>query len=112
MPSWFSRSIPFLTPDHPELKVEVYAQGEQLGARVFRHRRALFRLGRAHRPLRAVLPESVKDDTGRAVVELRLHDPASPLDLGLSNDSRRLGLHLRSLTVEQGERIFGRSVKP
>jgi hypothetical protein len=91
---------PFVTPDHPELKVEVSAQGEQLGARVFRHRRAVFRPGKAHRPLRAVLPASVRDETGRAVLELRLHDPAKPLDLGLSDDSRRLGLHLRSLAAE------------
>lgn len=90
---------PFVTPDHPELEVEVSAQGEQLGTRVFRHRRAVFRRGRAHRPVRAVLPESVRDETGRAVLELRLHDPASPLELGLSDDSRRLGLHLRSLAV-------------
>ena len=46
---------PFVTPDHPELKVEVSAQGEQLGARVFRHRRAVFRLGKADRPLRVRL---------------------------------------------------------
>jgi hypothetical protein len=90
---------PFVTPDHPELEVEVSAQGQQLGTRVFRHRRAVFRRGRPHRPVRAVLPESVRDETGRAVLELRLHDPTSPLELGLSDDSRRLGLHLRSLAV-------------
>jgi hypothetical protein len=92
---------PFVTPEHPELRVEASALGEQLGARVFRYRRAIFRLGNARRHLRVVLPASVRDETGRAVLELRLHDPASPLDLGLSDDSRRLGLNLRGLAVER-----------
>ena len=92
---------PFVTPEHPELRVEVSAQGEQLGSRVFRHRRAIFRRGNAHQHLRVVLPASVRDETGRVVLELRLHDPARPLDLGLSDDSRRLGLNLRSLAVRR-----------
>ena len=92
---------PFVTPDHPELKVEVSARGEQLGARVFRHRRALFRLGKAHRPLRVVLPESVRGKTGQVLLELRLQNPAKPVDLDLSDDSRRLGLHLRSLAARK-----------
>jgi hypothetical protein len=91
----------FVTSDHPELKVEVSARGEQLGARVFRHRRGGYRLGRAHRPLRVVLPASARDEQGRAILELRLRDPASPLELGLSDDSRRLGLQLRSLTARK-----------
>jgi hypothetical protein len=95
---------PFVTPDHPELKVEISSQGEQLGARVFHYRRTVFRPGKAQRPLRAVLPASVRDETGRAVLELRLHDPASPLDLGLSDDPRRLGLHLRSLAAPRRSR--------
>jgi hypothetical protein len=92
---------PFVTPEHPELRVGVSTQGEQLGARVFRYRRAIFRLGNAHQHLRVVLPASVRDETGRVVLELRLHDPASPLDLGLSDDSRRLGLNLRWLAVQR-----------
>ena len=92
---------PFVTPEHPQLRVEVSAQSEQLGARVFRHRRAIFRLGNAHQHLRVVVPASVRDETGRVVLELRLHDPARPLDLGLSDDSRRLGLNLRSLAVQR-----------
>jgi hypothetical protein len=92
---------PFVAPEHPELRVEVFARGEPLGARVFRHRRLLWRAGKAHRPLRVVLPASLRDETGRVVLELRLHEPARPADLGVSDDSRRLGLHLRSLTVRK-----------
>jgi GT2 family glycosyltransferase len=99
----------FVTPDHPELKVDVSAKGDQLGARVFRHRRGAHRFGRAHRPLRVVLPASARDEKGRAVLDLRLRDPASPLDLGLSDDARHLGLQLRSLTARRpsGGRRFG-----
>ena len=92
---------PFVTREHPELKVDVSAQGEQLGARVFRHRRALLRPGKGHPPLHVVVPASVRDERGRTVLELRLRDPASPVDLGLSGDARRLGLRLRSLTVRR-----------
>ena len=91
---------PFVTPEHPELRVEVSAQGEQLRARVFRHRRAIFRRVNAQH-LRVILPASVRDETGRVVLEVRLHDPARPLDLGLSDDSRRLGLYLRWLAVQR-----------
>jgi hypothetical protein len=92
---------PFVTPEHPELVVEASARGRQLGRRVFRHRRGLFGRGRGHRALRVLLPASAKDETGRAVLELSLEDPASPLDLGLSDDARRLGLRLRSLTTRK-----------
>jgi hypothetical protein len=92
---------PFVTPEHPELEVEVSAGGRQLGRRVFRHRRGLFGRGKGHRPIRVVVPPSARHETGRVVLELRLRDPASPLALGLSDDSRRLGLHLRSLSARQ-----------
>jgi hypothetical protein len=86
---------PFVNRGHRELEVEVHARGEQVGARVFRHRRALFRARNPARSLRVVVP------TGRVVLEFRIHDPARPLDLGLSGDSRRLGFHLRSLVARQ-----------
>jgi hypothetical protein len=92
---------PFVTPDHPDLRVDVSARGEQLGARVFRHRRALFRLGKGHQPLHVTLPASVRGETGQVLLELRLQDPARPVDLGLSDDARRLGLHLRSLVARR-----------
>jgi hypothetical protein len=92
---------PFVTPDHPELEVEVSARGQTLGARVFRHRRALFGLGKAHRPLRVVVPESVRGETGQVLLELRLQSPARPVDLGLSDDARRLGLNLRSVVARR-----------
>jgi hypothetical protein len=92
---------PFVVPEHPVLDVEVSVRGRQLGHRAFRLRRGLFGRGKGHRRLRVVLPPSARDETGRAALEFRLRDPASPLDLGLSDDSRRLGLHLRSLTARK-----------
>jgi hypothetical protein len=90
---------PFVTPGHPQLDVEVYAEGLKLAERVFRHRRAVMRLGRATQRLRVTVPALMRGDSDQVVLELHLRDPASPRDLGLSDDARRLGLHLRSLTV-------------
>lgn len=90
---------PFVTPGHRELRVDVAAGGERLGTRVFRSRRRFFRFGRRYEPLRFVLPAAVRDARGRVVIELIIHQPARPLDLGLSEDSRQLGLHLRSLVA-------------
>jgi hypothetical protein len=92
----------FVTPDHPELEVEITAHGEQLGGRVYQHRRRILRRILDDHPLRVPLPVSARDETGRTVVDLHLRDPVSPLDLRLSEDTRPLGLHLRSLTVRSG----------
>ena len=83
----------FLTPDHPRLKVEVWALGEQLGGRVFHH-------GEAQRLLRVPLPATAVP-AGRIPFELRLFNPARPVDLGLGDDDRRLGLHLEWLMVRK-----------
>jgi hypothetical protein len=88
------RGAAFVTSDHPELDVQVSAGDERLASRVFRH-------GEAHRPFRVPLPAAARDETGKAVLELHVRDPARPVDLGLSDDARRLGLHLRSLTVRR-----------
>jgi hypothetical protein len=91
----------FVTREHRELNVEIYAGGQRLGSRAFRHRIGARRLGRGHRRLRVVVPATARDDWGRVVLELRIQDPARPVDLGLSDDSRRLGLQLRSLMVQE-----------
>jgi hypothetical protein len=84
----------FVTADHPELKVEAWALGEQVAARVFRQ-------GEAQRLVRIPWPEVAGSNEGRRLFELRLFDPASPVDLGLGDDDRRLGLHLEWLTVRK-----------
>jgi hypothetical protein len=90
-------AAPFVTADHPVLEVEISAFGEQLARRVFRH-------GEAPRLLRVPLPPALRGRAGRILFELRLRDPARPIDLGLGGDERRLGLHLRWLVVRKSTR--------
>jgi hypothetical protein len=92
---------PFLSPRHRELEVEVFARDQRLAARTFRHRRGARRLRLRHPPLRISLPPAVLGEDGRVVLELRVRNPVRPVDLGVSDDRRRLGLHLRSLTVRR-----------
>jgi hypothetical protein len=93
---------PFVFPDHQELTTEVFARGERLGARTFRHRRGARLLRRRHPPLSVVVPATARDESGRVALELRLGEPARPVDLGVSSDERSLGFHLQSLTVRDG----------
>jgi hypothetical protein len=83
---------PFVTPDHPELEVEASAFGERLARRVFLH-------SEARRLLRIPLPAAARGQAARLPVELSLHDPARPVDLGVSADERSLGVHLQWLMV-------------
>ena len=84
----------FVTPEHPELEVEVSALDEQLAGRRFRH-------GEAQRLLRIPWPTAAGTESGRTPFELRLSDPARPIDLGLGDDPRRLGLYLEWLMVRK-----------
>jgi hypothetical protein len=88
----------FLTPDHPKLDVKASARGEQLAGRVFRH-------GEGQRLFRIPWPAAaLGTQTRRTLFELDLSDPASPVDLGLGADVRRLGLHLEWLMVRKRTR--------
>ena len=86
--------VPFVTRDHPALGVEVWAHERRVAAHVFRY-------GDSGQPLRVHLPAAMMDEEGRAVLELRVHEPARPVDVGLSDDPRRLGVHLQSLAIRQ-----------
>jgi hypothetical protein len=89
---------PFVTPDHPELEVEASALGERLAGRVFRY-------GKANRLLRIPLPSTGRGQAARIPFELRLRNPAKPVDLGFSDDRRSLGLHLQWLMVGRITRL-------
>jgi hypothetical protein len=84
----------FVSPDHAKLEVEVSAADKSLTKRVFHH-------GKPHARLRIPLPSAARDETGRTVLEFRFRDPARPIDLGLSGDTRPLGLHLHSLMARR-----------
>lgn len=85
---------PFVTSDHPELAVEVWVREQRVAAQLFRYKEP------AH-PLHVRLPAALVDEAGRATLELRLSEPARPIDVGLSEDPRRLGVHLRSLAIRE-----------
>ncbi len=85
--------VPYLTPEHAELTVDVWSLDTHLAQRVFHY-------GDVERGLVLHLPVSVRDETGRTVLDLRIDEPARPVDLGMSPDTRRLGLFLRSLTLD------------
>jgi hypothetical protein len=87
----------FVTPDHPELKVEVFALDQELAGRVFRH-------GEGQRLLRIPFPAGAGAQAARTVFDVRVSDPARPVDLGLGDDARRLGLYLEWLMVRKKTR--------
>jgi hypothetical protein len=84
----------FVTPDHPNLEVEVSAFDEHLAHRVFHH-------GEALRLFHIPFPTTAGAQARRMLFELRLSDPARPLDLGLGEDTRRLGVRLEWLRVRK-----------
>jgi hypothetical protein len=84
--------VPFVTRKHPKIVVEVWVNDERVATQVFRDAEPVH-------PLRVRLPLALLDENGRATLELRVHEPARPLDVGMSEDPRRLGVYLRSLTV-------------
>jgi len=84
---------PFVTPEHPQLTVDVWSGDAQLARRVFRHDDVDNRL-----VLR--LPPSDGGRSSRTVLDLHLDAPARPFDVRVNEDTRRLGLHLRTLTLE------------
>jgi hypothetical protein len=83
---------PFVTIDHPELEVEVSSGNSRLAVAVSRY-------GEPIEALRIPLPRTVANIEGRTVIDLQLRVPARPVDLRLGEDSRRLGVHLRSLAL-------------
>jgi hypothetical protein len=86
--------VPFVTPEHPVLEVWALVAGRQLATHVFRN-------GEAPSLLRVPVPPDVRGPAGRTVVELGFRDPASPADLGLGDDARRLGVQLRWLLLRR-----------
>jgi 2-polyprenyl-3-methyl-5-hydroxy-6-metoxy-1,4-benzoquinol methylase len=83
---------PFVTRGHSTLEVEVWARNECIAVHTFRYLKPA-------RRLRVPLATGLIDTDSPAPIDLRVREGARPVDLGVSNDPRLLGLHLRSLTV-------------
>ena len=84
--------VPFVTPEHAELSVDVWAGDTQLAHRVFRE-------GDLEGRFVLRVPPWFETSRGRTVLDFHFDEPARPVDLGVSSDARRLGLYLRSLTL-------------
>ncbi|MFZ1993012.1 MAG: hypothetical protein WAU75_02805 [Solirubrobacteraceae bacterium] len=88
---------PFVTAEHRAIEAEI-SVGAQ---RVVHH---TYRFGDPEQPLQIDLPPAAVESRDGAVLEFHVHEPARPVDFGVGDDPRRLGVQLRSLTVvEQGE---------
>jgi hypothetical protein len=86
--------LPFVASKHPKLTVDVWV-GERLVAT------QVFRYGEPAHPLCVPLAAGLMDDDRRATLDLRLRKPGRPRDSGVGEDPRRLGVHLRSLSMTE-----------
>ena len=80
------------------LRVEAHVNGERVAARDFSYGDPEWRIE---------LPAPVPAD-GEVDLAFTIEDPSSPLELGWSDDDRRLGILLRAVTLEEVDR----SVRP
>ena len=83
---------PFLTGDHRNLDVEVMVN-EQI---VDRWR---FTSREERRTKRAMLRDAIGDGTRPLTIRFRVGEPMSPASLGLSSDSRPLGLYVHTIRI-------------
>jgi len=86
--------VPFTAANHRRLQAEAWVNGQRVAEATYRHEEP-------YQPMRIRLAADAADADGRTDLELRLRDPARPVDLGLGSDPRRLGLYLRSLAVAE-----------
>jgi hypothetical protein len=84
-----------VTPTHAQ-HVEVLANNRRVGNWYFASPRE------ARQAFAIIPPDALRDD-GIVVLELRLPDAVSPKALGLSDDSRLLGIGLTSLSIKMTE---------
>jgi hypothetical protein len=85
-------ALPFVTANHPKLEVEAWVRGQRVTAQAFRY-------DADAQPFRVHVPRALLDANCQVTLVLLLRHPARPADVGLSTDPRRLGLHLRSVTI-------------
>ena len=81
----------FLSAAAPQQVVEVWANDRKMAEWEFA-------LGRPS-PLPARVPLALAPDTPILFLTFRIRQPRSPAELGLSDDTRALGLHVRSLAI-------------
>lgn len=87
-------ALAFVQPGQPNQRVIVSLNGEQ----VLSTRLTQLQGNRLEIPITAAIHQRLKDDD-RLNIELQLPDAISPRELGINDDSRIMGLGLKSLTV-------------
>lgn len=88
-------ALAFVQPQHPAQRVIVKLNGEQ----VLTTSLTRFHGNHLEIPISAALSRSLASDD-RLTIELQLPDAISPRQLGINDDSRVMGLGLKSLTVQ------------
>jgi len=83
-------AVPMLHPRHPALEVEVWANDDYLDTWAYR-------LGEEMPPGRVVLPRGALSDGDVLELGFVFREPCRPMELGLSEDPRRLGLFVSEL---------------
>ncbi|MCU0072658.1 DUF6311 domain-containing protein [Pseudomonas koreensis] len=87
--------LAFISPTHPGQRVIVSLNGQQ----VLDTRLTQFQDNRLEIPISAALNQRLGNDDGLDI-ELQLPDAVSPRQLGINDDSRIMGLGLKTLTVQ------------
>lgn len=88
-------ALAFIQPRHPGQRVIVSLNGQQ----VLETRLTQFQGNRLEVPISAALNQRLGNDD-RLDIELQLPDAVSPRQLGINDDSRMMGLGLKTLTVQ------------
>ena len=89
------RDRAFISPGHPGQRVIVSLNGQQ----VLDTRLTQFQGNRLEIPISAALNQRLGRDD-RLDIALQLPDAVSPRQLGINDDSRIMGLGLKTLTVQ------------
>jgi hypothetical protein len=82
----------FVSPKHPHLAIEVFANGSKLGG-------WQLSFGVEAGELEARVPRALVPEDGHLRITFMIKDPVSPKELGISDDHRRLGLALRKMSL-------------
>ena len=89
----------FLAQNHPKIHVELLANGLSLGT-------FSFTMKQNGPKLSAIIPAKILTESqGRLKIGIVISDPASPLALGISQDSRLLGLGVSSIVFLQNPKL-------
>lgn len=87
-------TVAFLTEAHSEITVDILANGTAVGKWIFLH-------GEPQVDREVLINATVADQRSPLEILFRISDPASPSSLGLSNDTRLLGMGIKTLRLDR-----------